>query len=75
MSNVDRLLWQTEFFLSMSTKVADPVLAQTLQHAAESFLTKAAEAVQQQRASKADMTAAPDNAAEAALLQPSAQIP
>ena len=35
MSDVNTLLWQTEIFLSMSTKVADPSLAATLQHTAE----------------------------------------
>jgi hypothetical protein len=60
MSNVDRLLWQTEFFLSMSTKVADPLLAETLQHAAQSYLTEAAEAVQRQHVGR-DKAAVPSN--------------
>jgi hypothetical protein len=52
MSDVDRLLWQTEFFISMSTKVSDPSLVETLQHAAESYLTKATEAARREHARK-----------------------
>jgi hypothetical protein len=41
MSDVSTLLWQTEIFLSMSTKVTDPSLAATLQRTAEGYLSKA----------------------------------
>jgi hypothetical protein len=46
MSEVNTLLWQAEIFLSMSRKVADPSLAAALQHTAESYVTRAAEARQ-----------------------------
>jgi hypothetical protein len=59
MSDVDRLLWQTEFFLSMSTKVSDPSLAETLQRAAETYLIKASETVRQQRAGRAEDGSSP----------------
>jgi hypothetical protein len=52
MSDVDRLLWQTEFFISMSTKVRDPSLAEMLQRAAETYLTEASETVRRQRADR-----------------------
>ena len=52
MSDVNTLLWQTEIFLSMSTKVADPALAATLQQAASAYLSKATEALQQHQAGR-----------------------
>jgi len=52
MSDVNTLLWQTEIFLSMSTKVADPALAATLQRTADSYLARATEAAQQQQPGK-----------------------
>jgi hypothetical protein len=62
MSEVDRLLWQTEFFLSMSTKVADPSLAETLQQAAGNYLIKATEAVQLQQAGRTEGFISPTRA-------------
>ncbi|MEA2938797.1 MAG: hypothetical protein QOC56_2301 [Alphaproteobacteria bacterium] len=41
MADVDHYLWQAEIFFSMSTKVADPALAVSLQTVAEDYLTKA----------------------------------
>jgi hypothetical protein len=52
MSEINTLLWQTEIFLSMSTKVADPFLAAALQHAAENYLIRATEVAQQQQAGR-----------------------
>ncbi len=46
MSSFNTLLWQAEIFFSMSTKVADPSLAATLQRTAESYLAQATEARQ-----------------------------
>jgi hypothetical protein len=50
MSDVNTLLWQTEIFLSMSTKVADPSLAATLRHTAANYLSRATEAARLQKA-------------------------
>jgi len=49
MSDVNTLLWQTEIFLSMSNKVADPSLAATLRHTAANYLSRATEAARQQK--------------------------
>ncbi len=63
MSEVNTLLWQTEIFLSMSTKVADPFLAATLQRAAENYLIRATEVAHQQQAGRMKGAAYPRNAA------------
>jgi hypothetical protein len=41
MQDVNEYLWQAEIFFSMSTKVADPGLAASLQNVAQNYLSKA----------------------------------
>jgi hypothetical protein len=40
-AEANNYLWQAEIFFSMSTKVADPALAVSLQNVAEQYLSKA----------------------------------
>jgi hypothetical protein len=49
MLDVNTLLWQSEIFLSMSTKVADPSLAATLRQTAANYVSRATEAARQQK--------------------------